>query len=412
MLEKISQLFKLEPSKKVVSDSVILQNGTNQNEKKESETYQQWGFRWAGQTQGSIYSLTPSLQVAINEIKRKQSKDKALQDKLDDQFQRQMNEKEAKLKTEGNDLEESKRKSENFNVDKADLKTKLLKLNNESTPKNKRAWANFIIGCIILVPLTIYLFIFYSSTSYSAFFKEFKVADMGLGASIFDPNALGNAASQSLTTLMFVILIAFVFLGLGYILHLYSIEENKTKYIKISALIITTFVFDALLAYLITKKIYNINSLTTLSNVPQYRLSMAFQDPTFWVVICCGFLAYIIWGLTFGKVFEAYSDYESNTTEKKNIKADIKNIDKKLELEKTNENAIKNVIADTEKEIQNVKLEQHPGITYVDVNIIVLEITNFYNGWSQYLSNAGKNATDRIDAKSAFDSVIKNLSNN
>ena len=40
---------------------------------------------------------------------------------------------------------------------------------------NKNALVNFVFGTFILVGITIYLFLFYSSTAYSAFFKDFGI---------------------------------------------------------------------------------------------------------------------------------------------------------------------------------------------------------------------------------------------
>ena len=71
-------------------------------------------------------------------------------------------------------------------------------------------------------------------------------------------------------------------------------------------LFVVTFLFDAILAYLIDEKIYNLNKRF---EDPEFSLGYAIQDPSFWVIIFAGFVSYIIWGLVFDFVMkeEAYA---------------------------------------------------------------------------------------------------------
>ncbi len=166
----------------------------------------------------------------------------------------------------------------------------------------------FYIGAFILILLSIYLFIFYSSASYSAFFKEFKVDDIVITKAIFDANAIGSGLKDGVTELIFLLTIPFVFIGLGYLIHKFQEAKGYAKYFKIAALLIITFIFDAIIAYEITEKIYNIKKDNDLSgNFPEYSASLAFGNVGFWLVIFAGFVVYLIWGFVFDFVMESHS---------------------------------------------------------------------------------------------------------
>ncbi len=77
------------------------------------------------------------------------------------------------------------------------------------------------------------------------------------------------------------------------------------NYFKIGMLFIVTFLFDAILAYLIEEKLYDLNkSLTD----PPFSVSYALESPGFWVIIFAGFISYIIWGLVFDFIMHEHAD--------------------------------------------------------------------------------------------------------
>jgi hypothetical protein len=154
---------------------------------------------------------------------------------------------------------------------------------------------------IILALLTVYLWIFYTSASYSAFFREFKADDINVANSIFDPGAITHAWERGAPALVLVVTMPFIFLGLGVLMHKFIEEKHWSKWIKLSMVIIVTFFFDFIIAYEIVKKIYDLQALNSLEDQPPYQISMAFADINFWLIIFAGFVTYLIWGLLFEK---------------------------------------------------------------------------------------------------------------
>ena len=234
------------------------------------------------------------------------------------------------------------------------------KIDVEKQPKTK-----FIIGTIILVPITFYLIIFYLSASYSALFKTFE--EDTLIAAIFDPDALVKGFEDGFLEGVLIITIPFVFMGLGYLIHMMQQERGKIRYVKITALFLLTFLFDVLLAYIIEQKIYDFTK--TLDSKP-FGFSIAIQEATFWMIIFAGFVTYIIWGLVFDIVMKEYEALNKFIMFKKEQEKLIEIAKEKQEkeqeaikkLEKEKENSEKK-ISDLENipKIQEQKMEQKKG---------------------------------------------------
>lgn len=169
----------------------------------------------------------------------------------------------------------------------------------------KGAKARFLIGLFLLLPITLYLLVFYISASYSAFFKIFS--NDSLTAAIFDADALTNSFNASWLEGVLVTTIPFVFMGLGFIIHMVQKGEGKINVLRISGLYLLTFLFDALLAYQIEKKIYEFNKV--LDSSP-YNLRIALGEAEFWMIIFAGFVVYVIWGLVFDFVMKEYENLD------------------------------------------------------------------------------------------------------
>ena len=167
----------------------------------------------------------------------------------------------------------------------------------------------FAISSLFLVFLTLYLIVFYVSTSYSAFFRNAaqdlqalqQNGDMNvLFSNVFDPQAFQHARQQGGLTLPLVLLIPFVFLSLGYMIHKAFQRKNM---LLATGLTLGAFGFDALLAGKITYNLYDLKLKTGITEVP-WHTSQLLTDIDFWIVLAAGFLVYILWGLMVHSVAE------------------------------------------------------------------------------------------------------------
>lgn len=377
--------------------------------KQTAETYQQWGYRMAGLNQGNIASLDPHLQIVYQNIRKEQEANESLQIQLQQEIQESLAREQQSLQHEENHLQtikdkiqDTKDKIENVNDEIANLKGAVKR-------KNAEARANFIIGLCIIIPLTIYLFIFYSSTAYSAFFKEIDYTQ-ALGSHMFDAQALTASWQQSWTAGLFVMLITFIFMALGFILHQFAKQDGNTRYIKVTSIIVVTFVFDTLLAYLIAKNMYDAEALTKLGDIPQYSLSMALSDARFWIVIFCGFLAYIIWGLLFGFVMESYNNLDMNKVEKDNLKRQLEKYQRQLQAEEMDITAQTAKIAQIKSNIAALETRKSNAVRH-DYGAIILELNHFFAGWSGYMNGIAKGYDELERANSVFNAFIQTLQN-
>ncbi len=169
---------------------------------------------------------------------------------------------------------------------------------------SRKPKAQFYIGLFLLLPITIYLLVFYVSASYSAFFKDFETSS--ITAAIFDGQAFTKAIQDGFLEAVFVGTIPFVFMGLGYLVHMF-LKEGKKGIFKIVGLFTVTLLFDMILAYLIEFKIYEFNR--TL-NSPDFNMGIALQSIEFWGIIFAGFVVYVIWGLVFDFVMKEYENFD------------------------------------------------------------------------------------------------------
>lgn len=372
------------------------------NQRQTNETYQQWGHRMAGFAQGSEPSFDPCMQIVYQNIRREQSEDQKLQEKLQLDLQTEIVQHETQLEKQKNEEEHTRKKIENTESEIKGKKNELTALNAQGKRKNGMAVTNLVIGLMILIPLTIYLFIFYSSTAYSAFFKVIDYTE-DIGKHMFDGQALMKAWGESWTEGLFILLMPFIFLALGFVLHQFGKQDDKAwaKLMKQTGIIAVTFFFDCLLAYSIAKGMYEAEILTTMEERPPYSLGMAVTSGDFWTVICCGFLAYLIWGLLFGFVMENIENLDLNKVERKALKRQI------AELEQQNmENRQKQIeqqgqIKQTEGEIKKLQKQQIDYVRY-DTHQILLELNQFLSGWQNYMSVAGRTDAERKRIQEKF----------
>ena len=379
--------------------SVEMQQG-----KQSTETYQQWGHRMAGLSAGSVASLDPHLQIVYTTIKKEQENDAMLQDQLQKDIQRKIANENTALAQEKNNLDTSNKALKGIKDKISDITERISDLKNSVKKKNSEAIANLAIGLFILIPLTVYLFIFYSSTAYSAFFKEIDYTQ-ALSSHMFDAQAFTNSWSQSWTAGMFIILITFIFMALGFILHQFMQQDGYAKYVKSTSIIIVTFVFDTLLAFMIAKNMYDAESLTMIEERAAYTLSMAFMDVHFWVVIFCGFLAYVIWGLLFGFVMDSYNKLDLNKVERVKLEKQLSKQYRYEKIEEEKNAEIINKITAIEGRIAALETETSTLKRY-DTTAILLELNNFFSGWLHYMNAAAKTSNEITNAQNEFNTFI------
>lgn len=378
----------------------------NQDDIRKGETYTHYGKRICGLVMASNAALAPFLHRIYAMEKGRQIKDEKIQGQLRAQIQADINSKQTQVDVLTNDLglvdKEKAAIQANINQQQEDI----IEMKKKGDGLNKSANAKMILGLIIIIPLTLYLFIFYSSTFYSAFFKDWATAEnIGLASAMFDANALGNAWEAGATELIFVLCAPIIFLGLGFSLHFFAIQQQKTKYLKMAALLMVTFIFDAILAYLIGKRLYEVLATNTLEDLPPYSFSLAIADINTWAVIFCGFIVYIIWGIVFDMTYSGYENRRSNKLDLELCYSRLDNEKKKLGDLLVHENDINNKIINLKGEIQGLKQRLNATVVF-DPTAIQQALNDFFTGWVSIMVPLGKSADEQKEARQIFQNTM------
>ncbi|MDT7832028.1 hypothetical protein RQM59_06530 [Flavobacteriaceae bacterium S356] len=410
MTTLLKKLTKLKPSNDLNGAQIDSKESLDKDEKSLSPFRE--GYGMSKKCAGNPQNLKASLEKTYEAFEKKCKEDVAEQHKLKHGYVTEQKGKkttllnaEEKLKNLNHKAEETKKEIEELNKDCRKVLTEPeLYLPNV----DKKASVKFWIGLFFLMPLAAYIFIFYISTSFSAFFREFDPG-ISLFHGIFDPQALSKAYEAGGLELGFVLFIPFVFFGLGYLIHMFQENKGLKSGLKIGVLFLITFLFDAILAYLIDEKLYN---LTKTYDSEVFNISIAFQSISFWLIIFAGFVSYIVWGLVFDFVMKEYADRDK-------IKAFIKERKEEIEEKKQKLLNFKELISFQKEMISTIKVRISELQNIIDGFILPVMnykalSTELLEGWQGYISAElplGREEKENLltDCRKVYDKHIQDL---
>lgn len=402
----LNQLFPSKATK--APEQALMPQPQNPNNRQEGETYHHWGLRVCAIADGGCFTLKPYLHNVYNYIYREQVEDVERQKEERRKIQSHIEQKRNDIDLRNKQLNDCKQKQEEKKDKISELNAEKKELENKIFVVNKNAKLKLIIGLIILVPLTLYLFLFYSSTFYSAFFKDFGASDTVLNA-MFDAEALNKAFEAGITELGFVLFAPVIFMGLGFSLHFFSVQKAWTKYLKMAAVLCITFVFDAILAYMIGKHLHEMEVIIGAAPLGStYGLSDAVHDINTWAVIFCGFIVYLIWGIVFDMSMSAYDQLDLNRININAIKEHIKFLEKEIDVERETEQNLNSQINSLNNDIAALTVQLEKSVI-INKAAIRTEMTNFFTGWAAQMNMLGKTNQEQEEANITFDKIIKVL---
>ncbi|WP_303318575.1 ABC transporter permease [Flavivirga abyssicola] len=346
--------------------------------KKVKLTFFESGYGSSKQSEGNHMIFRACLEDVYMDYKGKCREDDKLQNDLKAPYVQEKGKHETELKkrkTAKGLIEESiikiEKKIKEYTSDIAEVKHNPEKYVEDVDKKPK---AQFYLGLIVLIPITFYLLVFYMSASFSAFFKNFETEE--LTAAIFDGKALSKAIDGGWLEGVFIITIPFAFMGLGYLVHMFQKHKNWLSYVKIATLFIVTFIFDAILAYQIEKKIYDIERTP---DSPMFDIGIAFSKAEFWGIIFAGFVVYIIWGLVFDFIMKEYDNFDKIKSFIRSKREEIKNSEQSISKLITKLNPIKEEISGIEGKIEDLQ-RTIDGFIFSNKHYLTYH-TEYVKGW-------------------------------
>tara|TARA_R110001592_G_scaffold20205_1_gene82305 strand:+ start:629 stop:1897 length:1269 start_codon:yes stop_codon:yes gene_type:complete len=305
-MEKLRKLFTVKNEEKNDQIDPVEQTDFSNNVR---ITYFESGFAASKKASGGAINLVTCLSNVYNSFEDQCRNQKIEQEKLKRPYIDETGTQKSELKKLDTLKEINEEKIANFeneiDVCKKDLINVKINPDEYGLDIENKPKANFYIGLFLLIPITIYLLVFYISATYSAFFKVFN--DDSLSAAIFDAESLSNAWSHGALEAILIFTIPFVFMGLGYLIHMMQKQKSNGSYLKLFGLYTITFLFDGLLAYVIEKKIYEFNKTPSS---PEFNFSIAIRESEFWMIIFAGFVVYLIWGLVFDFIMKEYESLD------------------------------------------------------------------------------------------------------
>ena len=375
-MENLKKLLTLKPSE----DKVNTAEGFDGR-----FTYHNQGFGKSKACQGNSHNLKVALDSLFYKFEKECKESEIEQQRLKQPYITERKAKQTNLINEAENLGKAEQQKSDLesNIEKL-RQTKIDVKNNPSDfgiEVEKKSSAKFWIGLTFILPLTVYIFIFYISTSYSAFFRTFN-PETDLFGGLFYPQALTEAYRDGILELGFILFIPFVFFALGYLIHMFQHKKGIINTFKIVLLFIVTFIFDAILAYQIDSKLYSLNK--TFED-PEFNIPLAFQSPGFWVIIFAGFVSYVVWGLVFDFIMKEHSDRDQIKMKIASIDHEIKNKIKVLE-------KIEEKIITLDKSINDLKVKISELDSIVDGFIFPAKnykniSSSYFDGWQHYTAS-------------------------
>lgn len=381
----------------------------NPNEKQSGETFNHWGIRICGMAQGSNGAFEPYIQNVYNYSYRQQANNVDFQNAEKEKTKSQIKQRENTITQKLNTVSSNNSLVEQKQNEKNSFHAQKIEIEQSGEKRNREEYVKLIIGLVLIIPLTIYLFLFYSSTFYSAFFRDVNTMSTVANA-MFDPNAIGNSFSiGGLYQLFFVLTAPVIFMVLGFVLHFFSTQEHWSKYLKMMVILLVTFSFDCILAFKIGEQLHSFGILIGTYPIGEtYTIKMALDDLNTWAVIFCGFIVYIIWGLAFSIIMQAYNNLDLNKTLIKDLDRKINECDSNIAQINKASNDLSNEITALQNEITSLQTSLQSNVI-VNLEIIKGEMTDFFSGWKLQMQVLECSPNEQSTAQNIFEKTIQSL---
>lgn len=403
---------KLEAA--VVTADETLQNQIETISKEKVErvkSFKDFGFKRAGQNLGNSLSL----KAHLNWIRDGHFVDETFNNNEEHLLRQQVENKilskdEEKEKIEGDKKTATEvnkpsieRKIKDLNDEiqqtKIDLADKTLQTGYEPI----RYWSYVSLTLL----LSFYLIFFYSSSIYSAFFRnpESIIANAGsdvamLLDSIFDTKGIFTLSP----VLIFSYLGSFIFFSIGMAPHSIISGEGKFKRTKAAIIILLAFIADSALAYKIDKGLHDLKIMAGVSDGDWHF----YTSINFYLVLLFGFAAYLVWGYMFEMMLK------EKTKKSADIKAAIiiKGLKNEISLLRIELSIVETRIIELEtqlkaiiSQIEQLKKELEKRLQNPDA--LSQNLTSFYMGWQQWLNSTNEFLFEKEICEQTFNDFIQ-----
>jgi cell division septum initiation protein DivIVA len=367
----------------------LTQNPKNSKLENDKLNFNQYGFRSASRVLSNSDSLEGFLDNVYDNFLNEQKLDEqGLRDRIS-KLKAEVQQGKVSKNDSISEISSSKRQKEDKEKEIEELEIEKIEIRNEGVETSDTM--PFVIGAFITLLLTMYLFVFYSSSGYSAFYG-IKQGSLGF----INPNVFSDAMNRGGGVISLIVLFPVIFLGLGFLIH-DSLETNKKlvseKKPKTFSVIITllfiTLIADMFIGYKISQGVHT-NEFNAGLTDKIWQFSMIFSDINFYLVIVLGFVVYVIWGFLLNYVLShPYLKTENERvkliTENLNIKINEKrneltNIISRIHRKEGDVESNESKILDKENDI----IGYQNGVIPINVPLLKASVGEFMGGWENF----------------------------
>ncbi len=365
-----------------------------------------WGFTEAGVNRGNTTAFENKLRLIKAGHIVDNTYDAEEENKRKNQLEAQVLEKEqANITEEANQLHLKNVKLPDVERQIKTEETNIIKKQKEiaeGTIKSKYSSARFLAYTILASLIAVFLVLFYASAINASFFRNIQqmvasnsADDVALMLnSIFDAKGIFTPNIH----LIFVYFGAAVFFGFGLLPHIFN-DDEKLKWLKITAAVIVCLLIDCLLAYKIDSSIHELKLMMGVADTSW----VWYKSVNFYMVLSFGFGTYILCGFLYEAAIKEHEKKNVNAIAEIDIKGyknTIEALQKEvIELKKELSNSIAKVAA-TKLEIE--KLKKEIEVALLKPETLQRNMENFYSGWLKYLTQTPDHADKIQDCENIY----------
>lgn len=354
------------------------------------EEHKMNGFIDAGKAEGNIDIFSQSADNIVNDYLNSQiSKGKNNQEKKN-QIEKEISRIESeRIKNEKKILRLETDQIEQINERISSFESEIVNIKADPDNLLEQDKITATTSMILLIGLIFLMIPIYSSAIYSAFFRTFEFSETSLGNSIFYSQTYEAAFNGGIISFLITITSPLLFMLFGFVFH---IMWEKKNHVALIAVLIFTFLFDALIAFHISKNIFELNRLKSFSVDEKFLISSVIYDENFWLLIFFGFGSYLFLGIL-------YNIFSSEHNKSAKIKRLVIQKRKTIELEIAKKERIFQEINELKETNDSITVKLAELCIEKDEKVIdVKELKNICGayslGWMSYLENVNK--TDEI----------------
>lgn len=369
------------------------------NTEENTLTFHQLGFKAAHKSSSHLSALEGLLATAYNYFLRKQELDEEgiqlritqLKSEIEQETGKK-NDLSSEITIQRERITTNNKRTEELELEKIDLRK------GENDDEASSEVPPFIIASFITLLLTLYLFLFYSSTGFSVFYGIEENVSGFINSDVFSmAKDKGNGA------LIFVILFPVIFLAVGFVLHS-TIEKNKFRrkrdkrpqYFGIILILMITLVADAIIGYKISEGIHN-NAFNMGLTKDIWLFEMIYTDINFYLVLILGFVVYVIWGILLNYIL-SHPFLKSSSERTKLL---IENLNERIRILKDElpelTKRVHKLESDRETVLSKITSKRNHIIGYegnvipVDTSLLNASVGEFMGGYQTYTTNSQGN---------------------